>query len=496
MLDSPDALNRVDLAHVVFGAEATSQLLQRHDPPDELQTPGFCSPLLAGVPRANANASDVRAKRKELKKRLLVRQRPTRAPTRLEDLLPWQLKVVDLLRHGSHEQQPHPFWLRNQRGHVGKSTLATFLCERLDGLILTAADEADVLEAIHDDFVTNVRKGRLICIMDVPRAAGATAPHQTIEKLLSGRLVDTKHVGDDVCVDPCIDPCLTSSSCSPTSPPKRRAPGQKTASTRTTRSPPSSASPDSKRSATSAAPTPTERCGRGTDHDAASSKFHRDVAKLPKDELEEPPCCKVALDAAAAADGDDDVDVDVDDDDDQDLPEVDQDPPECGDDGCVEPRGSEPNGSSATPVAPQTPTSGPVNVAAASPRGNPGKQARDDRHIAVATRRGRPNHERARSPLGNVPVLNHGGIDFDDAKFGPEDNWTPPGSRVAPLHASLPRFTFCEHANDEPTSRARNQLLSSSHWQWHKSSGKRSFGGDGFHFGITKETMAARQNTL
>ena len=37
-----------------------------------------------------------------------------------------------------------------------------------------------------NDCVVNGRKGRLIHVMDIPGAAGATAPHQTIEKLLSG----------------------------------------------------------------------------------------------------------------------------------------------------------------------------------------------------------------------------------------------------------------------------------------------------------------------
>jgi len=412
VFDSPAALNRVDLAYIVFGADATNKLRQRHDPPDELQIPGFYSPLLAGVPRANANAGNIRAKQKEIKKRLLVRQRPTRAPMRLEDLLPWQRKVVNLLRHGSHEQQRHLFWLHNERGYVGKSTLAAFLCERLDALILTAADEADILNAIYDDFVTNGRKGRLIYIMDIPRAAGATAPYQTIEKLLSGRLVNTKYVGDNMYIDPCLVVVLANQ------PPDREGTWSKD---RLYTNDKVSTVIDlagvekecDERRAN------TEHCGRGTDHDVALFEFYRDVAKLPNDELERLPCYKVALDAAAAADGNDDVDVD--DDDDQDFPEIDQDLPDYGEDGCVEPHSSEPNGSSATPVRPQTPSSAPANVAAASPRRDPGKQARNRRHIAVATPRARHNRERARSPLGDVPLLNYGGIDMDDTGFGPED---------------------------------------------------------------------------
>ena len=247
---------------------------------------------------------------------------------------------------------------------MGNSTLAAFLCERLDALILTAADEADILNAIHNDFVTNGRKGRLICIMDIPRAAGATAPHQTIEKLLSGRLVNTEHVGDNVCIDPCLVVVLANQ------PPdtegtwsKDRLHTNDEVSTVVDLAGVEEECDERRAN--------TEHCGRGTDHHVALFEFCRDVAKLPNDELERLPCHEVALDAAAAADGDDSLDVD--DDDDQDFPEIDQDLPDCGEDGCVEPHSSEPNGSSATPARPQTPPSAPANVAAASTRRDPGK---------------------------------------------------------------------------------------------------------------------------
>ena len=59
----------------------------------------------------------------------------------------------------------------------------------------------------------------------------------------------------------------------------------------------------------------------------------------------------------------------------------------------------------------------------AAQRENPGKQPRQkkNRHVAVATRASRVNRGRACSPLGDVPMLNHGGIDFDDTEFGPEE---------------------------------------------------------------------------
>ena len=260
--DSPDALNRVDLARIVFGAEATNKLPQRHDVPDELQIPGFHSPLLAGVPRANANASNVRAKQTELKRQPLVRQRPTRAPMRVADLLP---------RPGG------------SRSCVGKSTLAAFPCERLDALILAAADEADVLNAIHDDFVVDGRKGRLICIMDVARAAGATAPHQTIEKLLLGRLVNTKCVGDDMCIDPCLIVVLANQSpdAEGTWSKDRLNTNDKTSTVVDLAGVETEC--DERRAS-------TKHCGRGADHDVASFEFCRDAANLPKDELERLPC--------------------------------------------------------------------------------------------------------------------------------------------------------------------------------------------------------------
>jgi len=222
------------------------------------------------------------------------------------------MRVADLL--------PRP---GSSRSCVGKSTLAAFPCERLDALTLTAADEADVLNAIHDDFVVDGRKGRLICIMDVARAAGATAPHQTIEKLLLGRLVNTKCVGDDTCIDPCLIVVLANLS-----PLTRRAPGRKTASTRTTRPPPSSTAPEWKRSATSAAPAPSIAAGGPTTTlPRSSSAGTRRIS--PKTSWNDCPA-RVALDAAAAADDDDDDDVD--DDGDQDVPEQTQDLPACGGD--------------------------------------------------------------------------------------------------------------------------------------------------------------------
>ena len=57
----------------------------------------------------------------------------------------------------SHEQQRHLFWLHDKWGCGGKSTLAAFLCERLDALILTADDEADVLDPIQRVAVTSLR---------------------------------------------------------------------------------------------------------------------------------------------------------------------------------------------------------------------------------------------------------------------------------------------------------------------------------------------------
>ena len=72
-------------------------------------------------------------------------------------------------------------------------------------------------------------------------------------------------------------------------------------------------------------------------------------------------------------------------------------------------------------MVPQTPTSGPVKIAVATHRGDPGKRFRDNRHIAVATRVSRVSRERARSPSGDVPMLNCGGVDFDDTDFGPEE---------------------------------------------------------------------------
>jgi len=167
--------------------------------------------------------------------------------------------------------------------YVGKSTLAAFLCERLDALILTAADEADILNAIHNDFVTNGRKGRLIYIMDIPRAAGATAPYQTIEKLLSGRLVNTKYVGDNMYIDPCLVVVLANQ------PPDREGTWSKD---RLNTNDKTSTVVDlagvetecDERRAS------TKHCGRGPDHDVASFEFCRDAANLPKDELERLPC--------------------------------------------------------------------------------------------------------------------------------------------------------------------------------------------------------------
>jgi hypothetical protein len=47
--------------------------------------------------------------------------------------------------------------------------------------------------------------------MDIPRGAGNNAPYQCIEKLLSGRLVNTNYVGANFTLDPTIVLVLSNS---------------------------------------------------------------------------------------------------------------------------------------------------------------------------------------------------------------------------------------------------------------------------------------------
>ena len=58
-------------------------------------------------------------------------------------------------------------WLWNERGNVGKSALSSFLVDHCNALLLTTAEEGDILNDVCDDFVSNDHRSRSVRIMDI-----------------------------------------------------------------------------------------------------------------------------------------------------------------------------------------------------------------------------------------------------------------------------------------------------------------------------------------
>ena len=90
------------------------------------------------------------------------------------------------------------------QGRVGKSVLSAYLIDHNDALLVTSADEEHLINVVYNDMATNNGRSRAMYIIDLPRRAKAEAPYMVLEKIMNGRLVNTKYAGCTVTLDPVI----------------------------------------------------------------------------------------------------------------------------------------------------------------------------------------------------------------------------------------------------------------------------------------------------
>lgn len=113
-----------------------------------------------------------------------------------EQFHPWQKTVIDIIKQPPDDRSIH--WIWEEKGGVGKSKLAKYICSEMEGLVLGGRG-SDMKYGIVAYMDSNQGCAPKIIILDVPRSSLNYISWTGIEEIKNGLFFSSKYDGKMVC---------------------------------------------------------------------------------------------------------------------------------------------------------------------------------------------------------------------------------------------------------------------------------------------------------